>query len=413
MRWLVWFLLIISAAVGLALLMRFNHGNVAILWPPYRVDFSVNLAVLVLALAFLLLHLLLVGLSKALALPARVRGYRQRRQHQGARVALRDGVLALFEGRFGRAERLAQRAREDEILAGPAALVAARAAHRMREFERRDRWLELVEVDPRSAHAGLMTVAELALEEQDPARAIAAIERLHGKGLRHIHSLRVALRAYEQSEDWPRVLQVLRQLEKRDALPAAAVRGLRVRACRALFARHSGDAAAVRELWSSLRSTERALPETVEAAAAAQIDSGDQEAARRLIETAMDAEYSPMLLPLYSGLDRVPARERIQRAERWRLTHGDDADLFLALGRLCIVESLWGKAEEYLERSLQAREGVAAHVALAGLCEALERDDAAAAHYRSAALLADQTQRARASGSGQSLAAPSGSPRAD
>lgn len=393
MRWLVWILLIVSAAVGLALLMRFNHGNVAILWPPYRIDFSVNLAVLVIVGSFLLLHLLLLGLAKALALPARVRGYRQRRQHEGARSALRDGVLALFEGRFGRAERLAQAAREDDLLAGPAALVAARAAHRMREFDRRDRWLDLAEVDPGSAHAGLMTAAELALEEQDAPRAIAAIERLHAKGLRHIHSLRVALRAFELSEDWSRVLQVLRQLEKRDALPEAAVRGLRVRACRALFARHAGDAAAVHELWSSLRAAERALPETVEAAASAYASSGDQESARRLVEAAMAVEYAPMLLPLYAGLDRIPARERIQQAEAWRLAHGDDADLDLALGRMCMAESLWGKAEEYLDRSLLARDSVAARVALAELCEALDRTAVAAAHYRSAARLADRTPR--------------------
>ena len=393
MRWLVWLLLIVSSAVGLALLMRFNHGNVAILWPPYRVDFSVNLAVLVLVVSFLLLHLLLLALSKAIGLPGRVRVYRQRRQHESARVALRDGVLALFEGRFGRAERLAQAARGDDLLAGPAALVAARAAHRMREFDRRDRWLDLAELDPGSAHAGLMTSAELALEEQDAVRAIAAIERLQAKGLRHIHALRVALRAYEQSEDWSRVLQVLRQLEKRDALPAAAVRGLRVRACRALFARNAGDAAGVRELWSSLRAAERALPEAVEAAAAAHAASGDQEGARRLVEAAMSAEYSPILLQVYVGLDRIPARERIQRAEQWRMAHGDDDELFLALGRLCMAESLWGKAEEYLDRSLLARESVAAHVALAELCEAVGRADAAAAHYRSAARLADQTQR--------------------
>ena len=393
MRWLVWLLLIRSSAVGLALLMRFNHGNVAVLWPPYRVDFSVNLAVLVLGLSFLVFHLLLVGLAKAFSLPSRVRGYRQRRQYEGARVALRDGVLALFEGRFGRAERLAQAAREDDLLAGPAALVAARAAHRMREFDRRDRWLDLAEVDPGSAHAGLMTEAELALEEQDPARAIAAIERLHGKGLRHIHSLRVALRAHEQSEDWVRVLQVLRQLEKRDALPQPAVRGLRVRACRALFARSAGDAAGVRELWSSLRAAERELPETVEAAAAAQAASGEQEAARRLIEQAVDREFSPMLLPLYAALDTVPARERIQRAEQWRLAHGDDPDLLLALGRMCMSEALWGKAEEYLQRSLQGRASVAAHVAFAELCEALSRPEEAAKHFRSAARLADQAQR--------------------
>jgi hypothetical protein len=42
MRWLVWLLLAFAAAVGLSLLLRFNQGNVAILWPPYRIDISVN-----------------------------------------------------------------------------------------------------------------------------------------------------------------------------------------------------------------------------------------------------------------------------------------------------------------------------------------------------------------------------------
>lgn len=387
MRWMVWTLLIVSAAVGLALLMRFNHGNVAVLWPPYRVDVSVNLAVLVLGGAFLVLHLLLLGLGKALDLPARVREYQQRRTREDARVALRDSVLALFEGRFGRAERLAQTARGDEQLAGPAALIAARAAHRMREFERRDRWLSLAQADRGSAQAELMTSAELALEEQSTAKALAAIDRLHGRGLRHIHSLRVALRAYEQSEDWSRALQVLRQLEKRDALPATAIRGLKVRACRGLFARQVGDAAALRRLWGELKAGERELPEVVEAAAGALAESGAQEQARKLLEKSLEIELSPRLLRLYAGLDKVSNRERLQQAERWRMRHGDDPDLSLALGRLCMSEELWGKAEEFFERSLAGGESVEAHVALAELSEAVGKPERAATHYRAAARL--------------------------
>ena len=59
MRRVIWSMLIVSAAVGLAMLMRFNHGNVAVLWPPYRVDVSVNFAVLMLVVAFVIVHLLL------------------------------------------------------------------------------------------------------------------------------------------------------------------------------------------------------------------------------------------------------------------------------------------------------------------------------------------------------------------
>ncbi|MEN9316224.1 MAG: hypothetical protein RIS35_2617 [Pseudomonadota bacterium] len=387
MRWVVWLLLLLVSAVGLALLMRFNHGNVAILWPPYRVDFSVNLALLILLAGFATLHLLLVGVSKAMGLPARVREYRIRRQQDLARTAMRDSLLALFEGRFGRAERLAESARGDERFAGPAALVAARAAHRMREFDRRDRWLSLAAEDKGCMNAELTTSAELALEELDVGRALAAIDQFHGKGLRHIHSLRIALRASELAEDWPRVLALLRQLEKRDALPEAAVRGLRVKACRALFAVRSGDAGSVRELWNGLKPFERALPECIEAAATAFAASGNQEAARSLVEDAMRAEISPILLEVYVALQDIPARERIQQAEQWRSLHGDDPLLFLALGRLCATEGLWGKAEEYLSRSLSVAPTVQAHLALATLAEKLDRQELAVRHFRLAATL--------------------------
>jgi HemY protein len=385
MRWAGWLLLILASASGLALLLRFNHGNVAILWPPYRIDFSVNLAVLVLLLGFLALHLLLIALGRVLDLPRKVREYRSRRQLENAQLALRDALLALFEGRFGRAERLAEVARDDARFAGPAALLAARAAHRMLAFERRDRWLAQAREDRSCENAELMSTAELALEQRDTQRALEAIDRLHGKGLRHIHSLRTALRAHEHAGDWPRVLAVLRQLEKRDALPEPAIRGLRVRACRALFAARSGDASGLRELWNGLKPQERALPEAVESAALAFAVAGDEAQAARLIESALELEPSSVLLRAYAGLSAVPARERIQRVEQWRARHGDDPDFFLALGRLCVSERIWGKAEEYLGRCIAARPTRGAHLAMAELGEAIGRPELAARHYRAAA----------------------------
>jgi HemY protein len=231
-----------------------------------------------------------------------------------------------------------------------------------------------------------MTAAEFALDEQQPGRAIAAIEQMHGGGSRHIHSLRAALRAHEQAGDWPRVLQLLRLLEKRDALPEPAIRGLRVRACRGLFARANLDAAGVRELLRGLKSAERELPEAVEAAAAAFAQAGDQAQARKLIEAAMDREFSPLLLRRYAQLDEIPARERIERTEAWMQRYGDDGALALVLGRLCMSASLWGKAEELLRRSLGGERAIEAHLALAEMYEGLGRAEEAASHYRSAAL---------------------------
>lgn len=386
MRRLIWSLLIISAAVGLGMLMRLNHGNVAVLWPPYRVDVSVNLAALVLVVAFVLMHLLLVGLSNALELSARVRDYRERRRRETAMAGLRDGLLALFEGRFGRAERLAQGALGDASLAGVASLVAARAAHRMREGERRDRWLDAAREEARSANAMLMTSAELAVEDHRPAEAIAAIETLRAGGPRHIHALRIALRAYEQAENWPALLQALRQLEKRDALHPAAVRGLKIRAYRALFAACVDDPEAVHRLYGSLSTADREVDEIAEAAAQAYAAAGRPEQAARIVEQALDERMAEPLLGLYGMLDAVPARERLRHAERWRARHGDSAAMLMTLGRLCAAEELWGKAEEFLVLAERRAPGRQSHLLLARLYERLGRLEDAQAQYRLAAL---------------------------
>ena len=58
-----------------------------------------------------------------------------------------------------------------------------------------------------------------------------------------------------------------------------------------------------------------------------------------------------------------------------------------ALGRLCIAAQLWGKAQSYLEASLNNAPTVDAHLALADLFERLERPGEAHAHYRAAAEL--------------------------
>ncbi len=386
MRRMIWSVLIVSAAVGLAMLMRLNHGNVAVLWPPYRIDVSVNFAVLVLVVAFLAFHLLLVTLSNALNLPARVREYRERRRRQAALAGLRDSLLALFEGRFGRAERLAQSALGDRNLAGAAALVAARAAHRMRETERRDRWLDSARDEPGAGSARLMTAAELAVEDHRPADAIEAIETLQAAGSRHIHALRVALRAHEQSGDWAAAIHALRQIEKRDALHPAAIRGLKIRAYRALFAARRDDAGAVQQLHASLAPADRAIDEIAEAAAQAFAAAGKPEQAARIVEQALETRLVVPLLALYAQLDAVPARERLRRAEAWRGRYGDDPALLRLLGRLCAAQGLWGKAEEFL---LLARRGAPereSDLLLAQLYERLGRLDEAHAHYRLAAL---------------------------
>lgn len=252
MRWLVWVILLFSAAVAISLIARFSHGNVAILWPPYRVDVSVNFALALLAALFIFMHLFLVAIGKLFALPKRVREYRETREKEKAHDALAASLLASFEGRYGRSERLARAAQSNAQTSSLAALVAARAAHRMREFKRRDDWLVQAN-DPAARAARLLTQAELLVEEQKPAEALEAISQAQKAGSRHIHSLRLALRAHEQNSDWAQVIRLTQTLDKRDALHPLASAQYRLSAYRKLLANSEG--AQLNQLWTEIKNS--------------------------------------------------------------------------------------------------------------------------------------------------------------
>ena len=76
LRGAIWLFLAFAGAVVLALVLRSNHGNIAILWPPYRIELSSNMALVLTVLAFFELHVVLLAIGKTLAMPQRIRDYR-------------------------------------------------------------------------------------------------------------------------------------------------------------------------------------------------------------------------------------------------------------------------------------------------------------------------------------------------
>src|ERR1700761_3795949 len=206
MRFFLIVVVLFAAAVGLALVLSADPGNVVVFYPPYRIDFSLNLFLLI-ELALFIVAYGLIRLARGTGqMPQRVASYRQRQSEKRASRALRAALQAHFEGRYGHAEREADEAQEMPETAGLAALIAARSAHRMREYARRDEWLRRAEAEPALRAARLMTEAECLVDARDGKRALAVVEQLHTAGARHIQSLRLALKAHQYASDWDAVL---------------------------------------------------------------------------------------------------------------------------------------------------------------------------------------------------------------
>jgi HemY protein len=392
MRRIVWVMLVISGAVGIALLMRLGNGNVAIFWPPYRVDISVNLAVLILALVFVLLHLLFGVLSNTLKLPSKVRAYLERRHRDKALANLRDSVLALFEGRFGRAERLAKAALSDKALAGAAALIGARAAHISRDPDRRDQWLETAQSSGSVDGAWAVSAAEIALDENRPADALELADGSRVRAARTLHSLGLLLRAREQMRDWPGVLELLRQLDRRKAMDPVQSRTSRIRAILGMLGDAGSDPESLLHCVDRIDMRDRESPEIAGILCKTLIDSDHQQTAARLIEKVLADRFDSALVLLWPRLSKLPGRDRLARCESWLQRWGDEPELLLALGQVCALEGLWGKAETFLLRADRIRADPQGKLLLACLYQSMGRDQDANDLYRQAALLAVGSQ---------------------
>src|SRR5258708_29938728 len=145
MNSLLWLIAVFAAAVAFVILGRVDAGYVLFVFPPYRVEVTMLFFAVAALAAFFILYALLRLLGHILALPATVRAYRARRRRERAHGALAAALQAYYEGRYRRAEREAALAFEIGPVPGLAALLAARASHQLRDFERRDRWLERAE----------------------------------------------------------------------------------------------------------------------------------------------------------------------------------------------------------------------------------------------------------------------------
>ena len=386
MKGLFWFLALFALAVAVALGARLNDGYVLLVLPPWRAEVSLNLFALACVLLFLTVYGVTRLLAGAFALPARAAEYRQRRRHDQAAEVFQDAVRLLFEGRFGQALRKAGEAHAAGTAPGLSALIAARAAQRMRESGRQREWMARAKRDdPRTEAATLMLEAEMMNEERAFDEALVALDSLQARQGRHIAALRLELRARQGIGDWDGVLKLLRQLAKRDALAPEVVLEIRTQAHLANIARRAGDAVQLQEYLRHLPVEERNR-RVVGAAARELLAVGAEDETQKLIEAVLgdgdESGWSSRLVAIYGRLANGEQTARIARAEAWLRRQPDDADLLLALGRMCLRQRLWGKAQSYLEASLAVGATQEAHLELARLFDQLERPEDANRHYR-------------------------------
>jgi HemY protein len=396
MRTWFWTIFLFTLAVVLALVIDRHPGNVMIVVDNLSIQVSLAFAILTLIVAFVGLYALLRSVAWFTNLPLRMRNWRGERKAQRDQDLLEDGWTALLEGRYSVAEQsltklsVQTKNHRRQVLSS---LSAARAAHAMGEYVRRDQLIAQAQstvTDQKTDQTLRIAVAAAAADLWlDQGLAQQALDTLLASGAetaKHVHTMRILLRAYQQLNNHSQVLHIAHQLKRMRAIQAPEADRLVDVAAAAQIrdAQRRGD---WQPIWKSLRSDEKLLPEVALAGAHA-FESNDQiKEASRVLENSIEQSFDPRVLDAYTRAEGQEVNRRLQKAEGWLIKRPNDAQLLASLGLLCLASQMWGQAQRYLERSLAIQSDSRVHALLGSLFDRIGKPDLAAKQWRLATVV--------------------------
>ncbi|MBF6023110.1 heme biosynthesis protein HemY [Lysobacter niastensis] len=272
----------------------------------------------------------------------------RRHRKKQARARLVDGLDALHQGQYSRAEKQLALAAEQRDVATVARVGAVQAALARGDDAGVQRQLDALSRDSASAHA--VAAAEAALAQGRAADALAALDvpaasPLPPRGL----ALRAqALAALGRADEAYGLLGALRQQQ---ALPAARLTELEAQWAAASL-RQAADANVLADRWEALPKPLRNDPASVAAYAERAAAMRWEEAAARSIEQALDSRWDESLAALYGRLPIGRLDSRRANAERWLQAHPGSPALLVTLAQLARAQGQSSQAESFLHRAV-------------------------------------------------------------
>ncbi len=386
MRAVFWLMALFGVAAASALFASANPGTVTLFWPPYRIDVSLNLALLVLAGAFLLLHLALRGFAAFASIPAQARRWRTQHRERLVHASLVDALTQLVAGRFVRARKSAEHAlalqvgpdpEEDSVrrnarLQAILHLLASESAHALQDRAVRDSHFHQASqalADPAVADTqdGFhLRAARWALDDHDADAAMQWLDRLPQGAARRTVALRLRFRVARLQGKTALALETVRLLVKHKAMAKGSGESIS-RALSMELLSAAKDPAQLLQAWGLLDAHERAMTDVALTAAQHWLALGAQSSQSRVWllpvwermvrepDTLTNSQRRQVVRTIEMGFshqDSAPDTAWLSRIESAQMAAPRDALLQYLAGAMCARLGLWGKAQHLFRQSV-------------------------------------------------------------
>lgn len=327
---------------GLGYLARQDPGYVLVAWGDHAFEMSLWIALaglLALILGWLLVRQILQLLGHL----------RPNRARQGVK-SLEKGIMYFLELKLIRSKRMLTQGERHSPLPWVNQLLLARIAQAEKDYSTVARWLDkATEENPQVELASGLLLTLSAYESKQFDLALAHSKRLIQKYPDNPFVLRLLRDVHVRLKDWDALLDLQPKLIKAGRKAVEPWQHQMIKGIQEGKPANAG--ARLQKWWQVLTPQQQAAEELRYDYLRALVDLENPIVAKKALESALNKQWDSRLVVLYSQLE-TPARERLAQTERWCKDHETDALGYLALGRLCLQEQLWGKAKDYFNAGL-------------------------------------------------------------
>ncbi|NOQ70191.1 MAG: hypothetical protein GQ573_08800 [Gammaproteobacteria bacterium] len=387
----LWYALLVSAITiaGFSMYKQNDWGHISFSFAEF--SFETNLVVFgaaILSGLFIVLFFIKT-IQSIIGIFVYLSSKRQKRLVEKARLSMSQGLIEYAEGRFKQSEKILLqyvRYSDNRLLVY---LTAARAAQQLGAYERRDEYLRQAHTDTPNADLAIsLTKAELQLAHNQNEQALATLTQLNEFSANHSYVLTLLANTYKHLQDWDKLNKILPQLKKHGNLSAESFLSFEINVCNGLLSNltkniniENTGALSLIQFWNDRPDHLKALPDVIEhyAKQLIYLDAADE--AEKVLRQYLNKNWQESSIILYSELDVMVDSKHLEMAEDLLKNHQHNAYLLLALGKMCITHSLWGKARNYLEASIAIKPMPDNYFRLARLLEEDMNDPAASQEY--------------------------------
>lgn len=386
MKRLIIYFLILLGAIWLGVIIYKNPGYILVVYQKWAIESTIWFLGLFLIVSFFILYALINLIKHTKNLPARIGQWWRNKKRDKAIKRLVQGYNDFLSHKFPKAEKKIRRSGKVEQLKEINYLIAAQIAQAQGNAPKRDAYLAKTDIlSEKNNYIVNIMRSKFYLENNQLDLALACLKKLQLHFPRDAYLQKLLADAYIAQGNALELQKLLPQLKKNPLYKSEDFLKLERTAYLKQFTQFSNDFTMVQIWWNKMPHYLRHDPYILIAYATHLYRTNRSKEAGTLIRRELRKKFNPDLAQFYIKEKSDEPAKQLALAQEWLAKNPNDLALLKAIGHLCLVNRLWGKARDYFEASLKIQPNPEVYSVLGYIYEKLGEPDRALQCYRKGA----------------------------